>query len=51
MSDRYKHISERAAREAADALARVKAEQREAARAKMAQETMAAAGAQAAMVN
>ncbi|MFN0169244.1 MAG: tyrosine-type recombinase/integrase [Bryobacteraceae bacterium] len=35
MSDHYKHISERAAKKAADELARVKASQREQARAKM----------------
>lgn len=35
MSDQYKHISEKAARKASDALARVKAEQRAEARAKM----------------
>jgi hypothetical protein len=34
MSDRYKHISEKAARKASDELARVKAEQRTEARAK-----------------
>jgi integrase len=36
MSDHYKHISEKAARKAADALARVKTEQRAEARAKLA---------------
>jgi hypothetical protein len=35
LSDHYKHISERAARKASDALSRVKAEQRAEARAKM----------------
>jgi hypothetical protein len=35
MSDHYKHISEGAARKAADELARVKAEQRAAARTKL----------------
>ena len=35
MSDHYKHISEKAARKASDALARVKAEQRAEARTKM----------------
>jgi integrase len=38
MSDRYKHISERAARKAADELARVKAEQRAKVRAKLEKE-------------
>jgi hypothetical protein len=36
MSDRYKHISEKAARKASDELARVKAAQRAEARAKLA---------------
>jgi len=35
MSDQYKHISEKAARKASEALAQVKAEQRAEARAKM----------------
>jgi len=38
MSDHYKHISEKAARKASDALSRVKAEQRAEARAKMQKE-------------
>jgi integrase len=43
MSDRYKHISEKAARKAADELARVKAEQRAGARTKLEQEARTAA--------
>jgi hypothetical protein len=35
MSDNYKHISEKAARKASDALSRIKAKQRAEARAKM----------------
>jgi hypothetical protein len=42
MSDHYKHISEKAARKAADALALVKAEQRAEARAKIARSETAA---------
>jgi integrase len=41
MSDRYKHISEKAARKASDELARVKAEQRADARAKMQEQARA----------
>lgn len=41
MSDHYKHISEKAARKAADALSRAKAEQRAEARAKMQEEARA----------
>ncbi len=39
MSDHYKHISEKAARKAADELARVRAAQRAEARAKLAKST------------
>ncbi len=39
MSDHYKHISEKAARKASDALARFRAEQRAEARAKMQEQT------------
>lgn len=41
MSDHYKHISEKAARRASDALSRVKAEQRAAVRAKMQEQARA----------
>jgi len=39
MSDHYKHISEKAARKASDALSRVKEEQRAEARAKLQERT------------
>lgn len=45
MSDRYKHISEKAARKASDELARVKTEQRATARAKLQERATVAAGA------
>jgi integrase len=44
MSDHYKHISEKAARKASDALSRVRAEQRAKARAKMQEQTRADTG-------
>jgi integrase len=44
MSDHYKHISEKAARKASDALSRAKAEQRAEARAKMLEEARVTAG-------
>ena len=48
VSDRYKHISERAARKASDQLAQAKAVQREKARAEMAATQLAA---ESSMVN
>jgi len=45
MSDQYKHISEKAARKASDELARVKTEQRAAARAKLQERAAMTAGA------
>jgi hypothetical protein len=44
MSDNYKHISEKAARKASDALSRIKAEQRAEARAKMQEQGRMEAG-------
>jgi len=44
MSDNYKHISEKAARKASDALSRAKAEQRAEARAKMREQAGVTAG-------
>jgi len=44
MSDHYKHISEKAARKASDALSRAKAEQRAEARAKMREQAGVTAG-------
>jgi integrase len=44
MSDHYKHISEKAARKASDALSRAKADQRAEARAKMLEEARVTAG-------